>query len=407
VTSTGAARARSRRLAGLLALAGLAAAACVAVPTPIESSPDTVRPSVAPSSSPQSATLAPTSALQPSAWTLAGRGDPASSTQYWSVAPMADGFVVVGSAGQASEVAVALHSSDGTTWTTDQISGRGTSPSQVLAWGDRAIAVGGGETSRCAHPGSEIDTWVRSGDGTWAEAPFAPVLCAGGETTMPVILGGAPWLAGDGTGDVPFLLQSRDGLSWTDRRPRLPDDVFLEGAAVDDTGLWLTGHAVADDSAVALTSADGARLIRIPIRDATGVPLQVVATLTLDGHLIVLATTGQEGGLLRLTPDGTGSWRSAPVSGFPAEEDIPGIQATGGPLVAFTGHEAGLPSIWASADGAAWHQVPVPSETTIGAWPTSIAVRDGTAVLVGQLERPDGNGLIGAIWTAPASILGG
>jgi hypothetical protein len=27
--------------------------------------------------------------------------------------------------------------------------------------------------------------------------------------------------------------------------------------------------------------------------------------------------------------------------------------------------------------------------------------------LVGQLEQPDGNGLIGAIWTAPASILGG
>jgi len=77
----------------------------------------------------------------------------------------------------------------------------------------------------------------------------------------------------------------------------------------------------------------------------------------------------------------------------------------GGPLVAFSGHDAGLPGIWSSADGTSWHPVPIPREITIGAWLSDIAVGHGLAVLAGHLETADGNGLVSAIWWAPASIL--
>ena len=339
-------------------------------------------------------------------WTLAGTGDPTASTQYASVAAVADGFVVVGAAGQAGEVAVALHSADGSTWTPDQIAGRGTAPDQVVAWGDRALAVGGGETSRCAHPGSEIDTWVRGSDGVWAEAPFARVLCSGGQTTMPVILAGTPWLAGEGTADIPFLLRSDDGLTWANRSDRLPDEVYLDGAVVDSAGLWLVARTTTEDRALVLVSPDGARFRRMPVDAASGAALSVVGSLAVDGRLVIVASPQDGGPLVRLTAPHGGRWTEAPLTGFP-QEDVTGIDATGGPLVAFTGHENGLPKIYASADGAVWHVVPVPAEITIGAWPRSIAVRDGTAVLVGQVEGPAGDGLVGAIWTAPAAILGG
>jgi hypothetical protein len=390
-------------------LIGLVLCGCVANPVPSGPPGVTAIPSAAASIA---ATRPTPSAGGPSveppgaAWTFIGQGDHAASTQYRSVVAMADGFVVIGSAGQAGEVAVALHSTDGQTWTTDQISGRGTSPTQVIPWGDRTIAVGGGQTRRCAHPGSEIDTWVRAADGTWAEAPFAPVLCSGGETAMPLVLGGVPWLTGEGTGDVSFLLESDDGRSWTDRPDRIPDDVYLGGAAVDRTGMWLAGRSVTDDHAVFLASPDGSRFRQIALRDASGAALDAITTVTLGDQLVVLAKAVENDRIVRLTPRGADGWSEVAVTGFPLA-DVTGIQATGGPLVAFTGHDAGLPGIRASGDGAAWHEVPVPSEITVGAWPTSIAVRNGVAVLVGQLEQPDGNGLIGAIWTAPASILGG
>ena len=401
-------RVRFGLVAAAIGVVAFGADACVAMPAPTATNPGTDRPSLPVQVTPQVSSpvpiATPTAVAPSSAWTIVGRGDPASSTQFRSVVATKDGFIVVGSAGQAGEVAVAFHSPDGATWASEDITGRGTAPDLVLAWGDRAFAVGVGQTSRCAHPGSEIDTWVRSPDGTWTEAPFDPLLCSGGETMAPVILGGRPWLAGDGTGDVPFLMESRDGLSWTDRRARLAGDVFLERAAVDPSGLWLIGHAPADDTAVILRSQDGRMMRSAPLRDASGSPLAVISAVTIDSRLVVLVN--RDDAVFRLTPDGSDQWTETAVTGFPTD-DVTGIQPTGGPVVAFTSHEAGLPGIYASADGAAWHAVPVPTEIMVGAWPASIAVGHGVAVLVGQLKAPVGNALVGAIWTAPVAILGG
>jgi hypothetical protein len=399
-------------LVWLVAIGVIGASACVTRPVistvPRLSSGPPVPVATTPASVSPSATGSASAADPGSGWTLAAIGGEAANPQVSSVASIPAGFVAVGSAGRAGELPVALSSRDGRTWTPENIGGRGTAPELALAWGERVLAVGGGQTSRCAHPGSEIDTWVRAADGSWAEAPFVPPLCSGGETMVPVILGDHPWLAGDGTADQPFLLESRDGLAWIDHRGRLPDDVFIEEGAVDESGLWLVGRAAADGTAVVLTSRDGTRFIPARIGDPNRSGLGVIATATIDGRLVVVAS--RDDAIGRLTPDGAGGWTEEPVTGFPTHDvagDLTGIGATGGPLVAFSGHEAGLPGIWASADGTAWHQVPIPTEMTVGAWLSDVAVGHGIAVLAGHLESADGNGLVGAIWWARASILGG
>src|SRR5260370_27113583 len=48
-----------------------------------------------------------------SGWTLVAIGDPASGMQFSAAIAVPDGFVVTGSTGQAGEIPIAIHSTDG------------------------------------------------------------------------------------------------------------------------------------------------------------------------------------------------------------------------------------------------------------------------------------------------------
>jgi hypothetical protein len=330
-------------------------------------------------------------------WTLVARGDATKSEQFSSVVAVADGFVVTGSLGPSGDRATALHSDDGSSWTRESIPARpGMDPAGLIAWGDRVIAVGGGETGQCAHPLAN-DTWVRAADATWTEAPFDPVFCAGGGA-LPTIFRGRPWLVGDGSGDVPILMESTDGLTWADHHDRV-GEVFLGTPVVDAAGMSILGRGF-DGTSIVLRSADGVRWTRTPLRTAAGDPADVIAAVTVDDHIVVLATVGAR--IVRLVPDGD-RWAATDVIGLP-REDFASITAVGSLVVAIGSHDDGTRDVWVSADGVSWRQVAIPVEAGAGSTLLGAAIHDASAVFVGQIEAPGGAVAVGAIWAAPASI---
>jgi hypothetical protein len=56
-----------------------------------------------------------------------------------------------------------------------------------------------------------------------------------------------------------------------------------------------------------------------------------------------------------------------------------------------------------SKEGFRWDRIPIPAEAGLGSTLWGVAVADDRAVLVGQVERS--SVAVGAIWTAPASIV--
>jgi len=116
----------------------------------------------------------------------------------------ADGvFLVAGSAGDARESPVVLHSADGLTWQTETIASAFAAPSSLNAVGDRIVAIGAGGTAHCAHPYA-MDSWARTADGTWTEAPWAEMFCSDLESGNVLDRGGQAALVGDGFGKVPL-----------------------------------------------------------------------------------------------------------------------------------------------------------------------------------------------------------
>jgi hypothetical protein len=388
---------------GVVTLVAACSSPPVPSPSPVPSSEPSGSASTAaasphPSASGASASPAPSAGVD-DVWTLAGFGDVASSTQVRSVIDVDDGFVAVGSSGGAGEVAMAWHSTDGTTWEAETIAGRGTSPSSLVVWEERVLALGGGQSARCAHPG-ELDVWVRERDATWTEAPFDRLFCAGGIVT-PVILRDRPWLIGDGSGDVPVAMDSDDGLTWADHRDRV-GDVFLWNAAVDGTGLWVMARAVAGDDWLALHTRDGTEWTTRPLGAGAEALDNVLAATVVEDRLVVLVTTPR--GIRRLSPTDAGGWDVRAVTGLPSP-DLSSVIATGGGLVAIATHEDGTTDLWASSDGIAWRRVALPSEAGSGTTLLGAAIHQGRAVLVGQVETSGGVGAVGAVWTAPATIL--
>lgn len=327
-------------------------------------------------------------------------GDPTSATQFSAVVAVPDGFVVTGSTGQAGENPVAIHSTDGASWTAEDISGRaGMSPRFLVPWGNGILVTGGGESSRCAHPGGEMDSWVRAADGTWAEAPFEPVLCVGGPV-VPVIHDRRPWLIGSGVADVPFLMDSADGLNWTDHPQRL-GDVFVQSGLSAAGGLWVVARTP-DGSTLILRSTDGVRFDRRPLVTSSGQPVDVTAAVALHDRAVLLVTKGSSTGTL--TSDGSGGWLEAGASGLPHVE-LMSITAADDRLVALGSSDNKPQGAWSSADGTSWSALELPGDVARGATVTGIAVANGIAVLVGQIEAPDGSVMVGAIWRGSASLL--
>ena len=333
-------------------------------------------------------------------WTLVTTGDPTSAMQFNAVAAVPDGFVVAGSTGQAGENPVAIHSTDGASWMAEDISGRaGMSPRFLVPWVDGLLVTGGGQSSRCAHPGGEMASWVRAADGTWAQGPFNPVLCAGGPVT-PVIHDGRPWLVGSGVADVPFLMDSADGLTWADHPERL-GDVFVQSGFSAAGDLWVVARAP-DGSALILRSPDGVRFDRTPLVAAGGKPVEVIAAVALRDRAVLLVNDGSSIGTL--TSDGSGGWLETGVSGLPQVELV-SVTVADDHLIALGSAEDKPQRAWSSADGSSWSAVELPGEVTPGATVRAIAIANGIAVLVGQIEAPDGSIMVGAIWTGPAGLL--
>ena len=382
---------RSLRLAGLVVVAILGG--CVSEPVESPSPTPTPTPSAAASLRPVASTIAVADAV----WTLAGLGNDRVSLQLSAVVAVSDGFVATGSRGQAGEQPAAFHSPDGATWTEEGISARNGSPDGLLAWGDRVLAIGDGETGReCAHPFA-IDTWVRTADATWTEAPFDRVFCDNGGRL--VVQGDRAWLAGS-VRDIPSLLETSDGLTWTRRTDRL-GGLYPRDAAVDAAGLWVFASDLAGGS-VALVSRDGTRFERRPIVTAAGQPADVLAAAVLGGEVVVIVTAGDAVGVLRPLADG--GWSEVQAAGLPAR-NIASIETLDGHLLALGSDDDGLPLAFASGDGTKWVPIPLPAEAGAGTTLNGVAVRNGVAVLVGQVPALDGSGAVGAVWTGPAALL--
>jgi hypothetical protein len=324
-------------------------------------------------------------------------GDSASATQFSSVVAVDDGFVITGSRGQAGEAPTAFHSPDGLTWTEEALTGRWGGPSSVLRWGSKVFGMGTGETNRCGHPVA-IDTWVRAKDGTWTEAPFDPLFCVGGSTNAAVVLGDGLVVVGAGTGDVPFLLESDDGLTWTNHADRLGADTYPRAAIVDRLGIHIFA-TTPDGASVVLSSADGVAYERHPLTTTSGQPVEVLAAVVVDDEPLILVTRGAAVGALRL--DDNGRLLDSPTDGLIAS-DVASVTVADGHLVAIGGDAGDQPLVWGSADGTTWTRIDVP-EGAIAI--SGIGARNGTAVLIAQFESADGAGAVGSIWTGPEALL--
>jgi hypothetical protein len=370
--------------------------ACATAPTPSAppaTNPAPVGPSVATSSPNVAASSDPAAG-----WQMASLPENVAAT-FSDVELGPEGFLVAGGGGPIGQTPVILNSLDWQSWSSEPINGSFAAPSGLLTLGARGFAVGGGETSRCAHP-SALTTWARDFAGSWHEAPFDHVFCAGpGNVTMfefdrHVVLAGA------GVGDQPFYLTSEDGLRWTDAGPNPFGDIYPHSILAWDKDLWIFGSA--PNGAPVVVHRSAGRPFEPPVAiPGLGTNASIIAAVWLDNGPVVVATTGAVAGVLR--PDGAGSWAGVPAARLPADQ-VTGIEVVDGHLVALGSTEAGVPQAWTSADGSEWKPVALPEEAGPGTTLNDVEAL-GRAVLVGQMEAPNGNGAIGAIWTGPASLL--
>jgi hypothetical protein len=332
-------------------------------------------------------------------WQLASLPDANTAVMFNDVVAGPDGFLVAGGGGPIGNSAIVLSSHDGQSWSNEAISGSFAAPSGLVVVGASVFAVGGGETNRCAHPAA-LTAWARDLSGDWHEAPFDDVFCAGlGNTTMfefdrHVVLAGA------GTGDQPFYMTSEDGLRWADTGPNPFGDIYPHAILAWDKDLWIFGSAPNGAPVVVH------RIAGKPFEPPAAIPglgpdASIIAAVWLDAPVLV-ASVGGASGIMRT--DATGNWVGVPAVGLPRDQ-VARIEVVDGHLVALGGTENGLPEAWTSADGAQWRPVVLPDQALTGSAFTSVAVIGGTAVLVGQMEAPNGAGAIGAIWTGPASLL--
>jgi len=379
---------RTIGLSTFVAMVAVCVTACGSMPDPI--------PMASVGASPA---LRPVVAGTTDQWMLRHLGDAAAPEEFDAIAATPAGFVVAGSSGAAAERPVALSSEDGVVWSGENVPNRAMHPVRLSAWGDRLLAIGEGSSNRCAHPGGEFDTWVRSNVGEWTEAPFAPTFCAGsGSGASVAYLNDRSWLALDGVADVPFLADSGDGLRWQDRSG-LVGDLFIGSLVVDRDGLWLFGRA-RDGNPVVCHSAAGSTWTTTSLAGAG----EIIGAVVVDGRVRALASNGERTLLLQRAQND--QWEATPVDGLP-RETLARLVTVDDRVVAIGSRDDGTVEVRASRDGSRWVPVDLPRALEPGSSLVDVAVRAGTAVLVGQVPAPDGSVTVGAIWTGPAALLGG
>ena len=337
--------------------------------------------------------------MPPAEWHLVALDVVPAATMFADVISSPAGFLAAGSAGPAAQQPVVLRSTDGQAWASEAIDSRFASPASLVSWGDRAVAMGGGETDRCAHP-TALDTWSRAADGTWTEAPFDQDFCVGAATTTLLVHDDHPFLIGAGSGDISYVMTSDDGLHWTLRQQPF-DGVYPVAAATDGSVVWVFGYTP-DGRPAALSSPDGTSFGAPSPIPVIGPETAVLGAVALAGKLAVVTTSGPNVGILR--PEVGGGWQIEPAAGIRGDQ-VGRIAVVGDRLVAIGGDENGTPLAWSSADGASWKPIRLPAEAGTGATITGIAASNGVAVLVGQMMASDGTSLVGAIWVGSSVLL--
>jgi hypothetical protein len=381
----------ARRVPQTALVIAILAGACVTGPTP---SATPVGSPVAPFTSGTLTTIDPAEG-----WQLARMPDTNTAVMFNDVVVSPEGFLVAGGGGPIGNTAIVLNSEDGQTWSSEAISGAFAAPSGLLAVGARVFGYGGGQTNRCAHPAA-LTAWARDISGGWQEAPFDEVFCAGLANVTLFEFDRHVVLAGAGTGDQPFYMTSEDGLRWTDAGPNPFGDIYPHSFLAWDKDLWIFGSAPNGAPVVVHRSAGKPFELPAAIPDL-GTDGSIISAVWLDG-LVVVATNGRATGIMR--PGAAGNWVGVPAVGLPPDQ-VAMVAVVDGHLVALGVTENGLPEAWTSADGAQWRPVVLPEQALTGSALTGVAVIGGTAVLVGQVEAPNGAGAIGAIWTGPTSLL--
>ena len=252
----------------------------------------------------------------------------------------------------------------------------------------------------CAHP-AVTAIWIRDAAGTWAAAPFDPLLCAGG-IAQAATAGDHAVILGTGAGDVAFAWSSDDGLKWTYRSAPLkaaclrasPRRIRLRRLRCRSLRGRPGRHGAPTESWEQRSPcrAGGRSIIGNPV--------------VLDGEIAVFV--GDPSGAIGvLRPDGNGGWKSEQTSGL-TRDTLARIVAVGDGLVALGGDQSGARA-WISADGVTWRPLELPAEVTAGGPDAALngaAIVDGRAYLVGQVANSGGaGGAVGALWSGPASLL--
>ena len=372
------------------------APAATATPSPASTAVAAASPSASASATP---VTSPSADLT---WKLVDLPDSDGVGAITDVVALPSAVVATAAGGVAGDHGIAWSSADdGATWTSEALPGTTHAMGHSVAWGDRVLTLGEGDGD-CAHP-AVTGIWVRDAAGTWAAAPFDPLLCAGG-IAQAATAGDKAVILGTGAGDVAFAWSSADGLKWTDRSApfegRLP-----QGVAADDSGFIAFGVGPSGPPWSA-RSADGTTWEK-------PVPLPGLAEGSIIGNPVVLdgeiaVFVGDPSGAIGvLRPDGNGGWKSEQTSGL-TRDTLSRIVSVGDGLVAFGGDQTGAKA-WTSADGVTWRPLELPAEATDSGPDAALngaAIVDGRAYLVGQVAGSGAaGGAVGALWSGPASLL--
>ena len=378
------------RLLGLL-LAGSLSGCSGPAPTPPART--------GPSPSPTPATAEPTAGDDlslPEGWQLVWprqADQPAARLSAVVAAPA--GLTVVGT-DLVTNHGIALDSADGSQWTGTPIPSRFFGPTDVISWDGHLLDTGGGE-ARCAHP-SAADTWVRAADGTWTEAPESDVLCQG-LTIQPLIVDGRAIAVGSGPGDNPIAWSSDDGLRWVDRGAPLAG-LLPQGVAGDGSSAFTI--AWGERGIFGSTSDDGIAWTRPVLISGLPADLHIQGVFLRDGRPTIAATEGGVAGLVGL--DASGAWTTSRIDAF-GGDDLRTIRPIPGGLLAIGSTDRGGLA-WVSADGATWRPVELPGDlANIGGMVADVAIRNGRAVVLGELTNPASGATSGEIWLGRASLL--
>jgi hypothetical protein len=392
-------RMRSLLVAGVLVVALIAGCSSTVLPPPTASaSAGSVGPaSAAPPSTAPSVTASPLPSATPSSPTIPAGWQLVILPDQTGIALIADlasgpGRIVAVGALPPIGSAGAWSTRDGVAWVADPLPSDQRAPSRVVAWGDRFLAAGAGGFD-CAHPVA-VQTWVRSAEGSWRPAPADPKMCVGGMGEL-AVHGQTAVFAGIGSGDVPFVWSSADGLHWTDRAGAIQPDTAPNAVLADASGFTIFGSSPAGPWVA--RSADGSvwQSERLP----GSASVIIVAAFHRNGQAAAIAESGSAVGVI--AQDAGGAWQAMAADGLEAAILSRVVQVDGG-LVALGGGESG-PRAWASIDGTTWRTVELPAAIDASTSLSGALVANGRAFLGGQTTI---NGqAAGVIWSGPASLL--